>query len=755
MAKFSVDTNLFRELGELLVGRDSTALVELIKNSYDADATAVVVHASGLDDRETGLITVQDNGIGISASEFTNGFLRIAARGKETGDRRSPRFGRRYTGAKGIGRLAAHKLASRVEVISTSVERSTWSPLAEIQAQIDWDQVEQAITLDEIPEHAVTLNERVPRADSTGTTIKLSHLRRAWTPDERLRFVREAQSTRPPNVLLHPLPPSVIPEPLLFTEPSVRTPTPKLVVDPFAVELSGEFDVGEGYFAELAELAHWIVEIDAGATIRYAVAATERYRNEKGRTPDVTVISADHVDPGQGPFFQARILIREGATFGRGPIQERWKHEANGIRVFMEGFRVLPYGEQGNDWLEIDRDYTRRSKLTPNRGHLLPGFASDDALKPQLVVLSNRNYLGGVFLTANRSSSLRMLVNREGFVPDAAYYVVRDIVKDAINLATRVRAAASFHEREERKKGRRKQVAAAGTVTQELAAVVDGARQRLGEARALLSRGGSKDALAAVLSAEEHLRAATPLSAEVRDQYAIVHVLATIGSQLASFVHEVQSLLSLCDSIEKAISGLRNENNLAASRRRLVALETSVAELRRALERQASYLTDVVTPDARRRRSRQSLSLAFDAATHLFDPTIKDRNITVVNRIHTDLKSPPMFRAELVAVFSNLLSNAIKAAGRDGQIRASGRPAVGRTKVRVQNTGRAVRLPASEKLFEPFVSTTTKAQPILGQGMGLGLTITRRLLDEYGARITFVEPDSDYATAIEIAFEGA
>jgi hypothetical protein len=42
MAKFTVDTHLFRELGELLVGRDSTALVELIKNSYDADARHVM-----------------------------------------------------------------------------------------------------------------------------------------------------------------------------------------------------------------------------------------------------------------------------------------------------------------------------------------------------------------------------------------------------------------------------------------------------------------------------------------------------------------------------------------------------------------------------------------------------------------------------------------------------------------------------------------------------------------------------------------
>src|SRR5437764_9962381 len=64
---FTVDTHLFRELGELLVGRDSTALVELIKNSYDADATVVTVEGRHLDDPKRGRILILDDGIGMNA----------------------------------------------------------------------------------------------------------------------------------------------------------------------------------------------------------------------------------------------------------------------------------------------------------------------------------------------------------------------------------------------------------------------------------------------------------------------------------------------------------------------------------------------------------------------------------------------------------------------------------------------------------------------------------------------------------------
>src|SRR3954451_21061402 len=84
---FSVDTHVFRELGELLVGRDSTALLELIKNCYDADATHVVVTAVDLADLARGRIVIRDDGFGMDEDRFRLGFLRIASRFKEA-DRR-------------------------------------------------------------------------------------------------------------------------------------------------------------------------------------------------------------------------------------------------------------------------------------------------------------------------------------------------------------------------------------------------------------------------------------------------------------------------------------------------------------------------------------------------------------------------------------------------------------------------------------------------------------------------------------------
>jgi signal transduction histidine kinase len=112
-----------------------------------------------------------------------------------------------------------------------------------------------------------------------------------------------------------------------------------------------------------------------------------------------------------------------------------------------------------------------------------------------------------------------------------------------------------------------------------------------------------------------------------------------------------------------------------------------------------------------------------------------------------------MFSAELVAIFTNLLTNAVKACGKTGGIRVTARHSMASgTSIVIENTGVRVDPSKGERWFRPFASTTTRVDPTLGQGMGLGLPITRQLLSEYGAAIRFTHPHSAYSTAIEIVF---
>jgi hypothetical protein len=645
MPGFTVDTHVFRELGELLVGRDSTALIELIKNSYDADATDVVVFGENLGDLEQGLIVVADNGIGMDARVFAEGFLRIASRTKDIGDRRSTRFNRRYTGAKGIGRLAAHKLARLLEV--ESLTATNGSAVDGVVAKIDWDRIEQQETLDQVAgTDAITVDEVHPtNAKETGTKISLRRLRRRWTQIEHGRFLEEIQSFAPPRPLIEPLPPAVVAHPLLFHTPTLRDAGEEAA---FIVRLEGDLAPPDDYWAAAVAAANWIIEIDASSKpgrVAYCIAPTRRTLEDVGGV-ETRRFRMAHPGGPSGPLFQARILLRTGLMAG-GESVRAWSGRAHGIRVFMEGFRVLPYGEPRNDWLGLDRDYAERSSDFLGKDiakALLPALPPSADDRPGLLHLPNKNYFGGVFLTQQGAPSLRLLVNREGFVPDTPYEQLVRIVRIGLDLTTRVRATVTASQREHRRVIRGHHEPSAGTPEPpSFIEALGSAAAHAGAARRLTAAGNTTAATRELDVALGHIRQVTDASDELADQAAMLRVLASVGTQLSSFVHEMNGLLSMSATIEatllRTIDGATELKR--SSRARLREVAKSLSDLRRHIERHASYLIDVVTPDARRRRSRQRLASRFQAAIRLVQTAADRRGIEIINAIPEELKSPP------------------------------------------------------------------------------------------------------------------
>jgi len=203
---------------------------------------------------------------------------------------------------------------------------------------------------------------------------------------------------------------------------------------------------------EMLESVEWLVEIrSTKQNIRYAITPTPHERERRGGHPATyTLPQSDRV---AGPFFDARLLVRERRQ-GANDFTV-WSREVSGVRVFMEGFRVLPYGEPGNDWLHLDRDYTSRSRA----------FAAIDGVdefadpnvdrQAGLTVLPNDSFIGGVFLTDAGAPTLQMLVNREGFVPNQAFEQLERNVRAGADLLMRARAAARLAERQTRRQQRK------------------------------------------------------------------------------------------------------------------------------------------------------------------------------------------------------------------------------------------------------------------------------------------------------------
>ena len=117
--RFVVDAALLFQLGEELVNKRSVALGELIKNAYDADATSVTITFENVQTKG-GTIEVADDGTGLSFERIRDAWMRIATSSK-VHEPFSDRFRRPRTGAKGIGRFAARRLAHQLEVVTIAL----------------------------------------------------------------------------------------------------------------------------------------------------------------------------------------------------------------------------------------------------------------------------------------------------------------------------------------------------------------------------------------------------------------------------------------------------------------------------------------------------------------------------------------------------------------------------------------------------------------------------------------------------------
>lgn len=757
MAKFSVDTKLFRELGELLVGRESTALVELVKNAYDADARKVTIVGRSLSSPGQGTVVVEDDGVGMTLSAFEKGFLTIAGRTKVEGELRSPLFKRRFTGEKGVGRLAAHKLAGKLEVLSRRWDGSQFlagEPLRAdggVAGMINWDEVEKLETLDEVEGSVAVTTKALSGGGRAGTRLTLTNVRKTWSRNDFADFFADVATLVPADPLVDPLSSNVVDRALLFDKPVVRDASTD---DPgLKVNYGGDFTPPASDVPAVAEAAHWVIEVlcdPAAGLVRVAVEPTKagkripKFRNAESWS------STYPIPEGEEPIaFSARIFEREG---------EKWPRAFRGVRVYLEGFRIPPYGDASDDWLGLDSDYRSRARGELGR---LKRFSEWDVPEGDenegLVIKGNDNYFGGVFLTRNGSANLKMLVNREGFLPGPSWNFVIDTLRWAIGVHNRQRRLASHeivgHQKADARR-RREETARTPTGEQQPAVVQakalhDEAAAIVREVKALTAAGNAGAAEARLDRLEAVVAQASDMTVESMSEAVMFRVLASIGLEQAAFVHEILGLGITADAVASGLDRLSRtaEGEVGA---RLRALAAEAKDLRERLRRNGIYLADMTGVEARKRRSRLKLRDRFNVTVDFYRPVAERRSVTIANEIPESLVSPPVFPAEVAALFSNLVSNAVKFAGVDGRVRAQGQDVGNEIVVRIENTGTPVDLGTAERWFEPFRSTTDRVDAALGQGMGLGLTVSRSLMDEYGGVIRFVEPSDGFAAAVEL-----
>lgn len=754
---FTVDSRLLRELGERLVGRPHIALAELVKNSYDADASQVVVNF--LPDR----IEVLDDGHGMSPKDFEDKWLRIGSTHKER-EAYSPRLHRPLTGSKGVGRLAVQLLANRLEIRSIAEGLKS----IELAAYVDWAEAVEAgdltkapVSVDEIPSET-----HFAKDSPNGTKLILTDLNSPWGAHEFEELARELWPLQSPfedngdqrqafRVILRSpyssfvqafdnqmqavlglwtarLTGELLPE-------GARTPTePVDVVRTYTIldgdnseawDTPSDFSAGEEYTQVPDRIIHLNLQFHDGPseTVYYRLPNC----HIDSLSFQIRVFTLQHRQPKGISVGEARAYLRR---FG-------------GVHVYDTGFH-LPYYGPDTDWLHIEIDHSHRlsrSRLLP-KALQRPGGLSNLPTNSRLFGAVNVNTTHEQRIARERYSTdadaLAIQVSRDRLTQTAAYRDLVTLVRWALDYyamnAGQLAAKRSRRNLTRGEKPSRRLQNLQETLNDIRDDIPDDTFEELSD---------EVDRVLRETQAEER---------RYESYLGLLGALATAGISALAYEHEVSKQFETLDDIalalyEAAEAPSSNEDlNLAAIAQQL----EQWLERARATHRMFSHLLQEENRTVRQQfPARKTLELIKDQVA----PINPGAEINL-DQVSERMTLPPGRYVEWSAIIQNLFTNAFNAM-RNSPIRridVSGGHDRGTSWLLIQDTGVGVDLSEADELFEPFVRRM-KLGPdhvalALG-GSGLGLTIVRMMADELECSVSFVPPDPRHATAVRITWK--
>lgn len=725
---FQTEGRLLQELGERLVASPQIALVELVKNSYDADAKTCTV---SLVDRNRSL-TVADDGVGMTYDQFATRWMRIATSGKVQ-ERKSSTYKRLLTGQKGIGRFAVRFLGKTLELSSIAYDPDR-KHKTHLTASFDWAKLDREKNLD----HA-TIPYKLFRADvdaETGTTLTIGGLRIG---------IEETQSSAFRTAVLRIVTPLQGLNGGRFRT-SVSNEEEKREDPGFQVILPGQ-DIASSDNLDLAKQtldrawAKLVINFE-NDVLTYTAIFSNDEKPVRLRCKRESVIR-------NGFVADIRYFPRRAGVFRGGEVDGQkawaWVRENSGIAVIDHGFRIPPYGQQDDDWLAIDADNAHNARAwrssISEKAFPIPPELLNSGENPMLILPTNYQLVGAVFVESTPVGSrtegdLITAMDRQGFLYNDAFEQFVDLVRGGIEFLAK-EDRASLQRAAER----------------EAKAAAQQTREDFKQAIRFIEESPTIPKAEKTRLVKEYSGLTTKLQ-EVEDYERVarqrLQAMSALGIVAGFMTHEASRIFaSLGDIIPELKRLARNHPTI---RQDIEKFQKAYQALEGHIEYTRTFIDATQIGRAAVFKAAGQVELVIER----FGDFARSRNITVENEIERGLDAPKMPVAVYSGILLNLYTNALKA------ILAMGSPQTRKYVIfRAHNEGRmhiidvldtGIGIPPNlrKRVFDPLFTTTSSADNPLGSGMGLGLSLVKSLVDSLKGKISIVNPPQGFSTVFRV-----
>jgi signal transduction histidine kinase len=231
--------------------------------------------------------------------------------------------------------------------------------------------------------------------------------------------------------------------------------------------------------------------------------------------------------------------------------------------------------------------------------------------------------------------------------------------------------------------------------------------------------------------AEREKAAAAEYKARIEQQMIATERLAALGTLAAGVAHEINNPLAIINEAAGLLDALLQKPELADMPHR-ATFERALQKIDNSVKR-AGVITHQLLRNVRKSESvaaEVDVLELVDESVDLVHKTARDKNVAIVVQPVGDVGTLWVDANQIRQVLINLLSNAIQATDSGGTVTVKVSPADRGVAIDVIDTGHGIPKENLEKIFEPFFSTKAP-----GEGTGLGLFVTREILDKLGGRL--------------------